>query len=140
MTRLLRLLALAGAALLVLPIAGMAWDSRDVEAAESYRNKERERAARFRADAERGRIAMAREQDDSRREGTGRDRRARRHAARQRDEDGRERRRQKRAEAWERQLEDWAERAEAWSRDLGGELGHALEEALRDVLDEWDRR
>lgn len=114
----------------LVPCAALAWDSRDVAAAERFRDAERERAAAFRNDVAEGRIVPT-DPDSAARET------AREPARRQERREARRKARRKPG-ALERAIEDeldrWAERAGEWGEELEADLLDSIEQALRDAL------
>ena len=114
--------------LVALPSGALAWEAGDVEAAERFREAERERAEAFRRVVEEGRW-----RDD--------DRVATAPRERSREPERRRPRREARREpnalerAIEKEVERWRVRAGEWGEELAEEIRANLEEALREALD-----
>jgi len=136
MSRLILIWSLILALGIALP--ALAWDSRDVEAADRYRALERERAERYRDEVERGRVARVERSSPAprttSRKRPGRDRQA------ERRERNRSRERSGRPNAWDREVDRWADQIEVWGEELRTDLGDAIEDAVREALGGKERR
>ncbi len=119
-------------------LPALAWDSRDVEAADRYRALERERAERYREEVEGGRVARV-ERSSKAPQSASRDRPARDRQAERRKR-SRSRERSGEPNAWDREVDRWAEQVEVWGEELRSDLGDAIEEAVREALGGKERR
>ncbi len=119
-------------AILLIALPAWAWSRGDVEAAEQYRALERERAERFREQAEEGTARSAPIRERRRAEVTPRTRS-------QTSERRREARSQRR-DAWQEQADRLADQVGRWTERLGEDLGEAIEGAIREAFEGRDRR